>query len=970
MTKKTVSIVLSSLMLLAHLAVPTSQGLAFGQAVAELRGIVTDETGAVVAAAPVVLDDGKGRKYTAATDEQGRYRFTGLQPGKYQMTVETEGFGKFSDPVDLTTRRTATLDIVLKVFIAEQIEIKSDAAGVSSDPDRNLSAITLTEKDLLALPEDPDELLEQLKQMAGAAGATGDVAVYVGGFRERGRIPPRDAILRVQMNSNPFSAEFNEPGHSRIEIITKPGSDTIHGGLRFTFMDESLNSRDADSLSKAPLQRRVFGGNFSGPIIRNRWGYFIDFDRNENDESEIINAVTLNPNTFRPESFISSFATPNRRNSFGLRTEYLLSKKHTLGFQYRVSRNNREDLGGEFDLPERATNRSSGEDTLRFSLTTIATEHAVNEMRLQLNRRSSTTQAVSEAIGIVVNDSFRGGGNQNSLFSTRDDETAELNNNVTYSYKKHTFKAGFRAEGMYVETLNRANFGGEFTFGSDSGLAPLDLYSRVLRGDPGFRPSQFRIAKGDPFASLNQWNMSLFFQDDWRASPQLTLSYGLRQQFQTNLQDKINLAPRFGFAYADKGRKGAIRGGIGLFYDELDSNITFDTIRFDGQHQQLFTVIRPDFFAVIPDVLTGANTVLPTIRSKAEDLKAPYMINSTIGYDRQLGSKISGSINYSWQRSLHQLRTRNINAPTGFDGNDPIYPFPDQGPLFVYESTGVSNRHQLTVGGRIALTQATSFGGFYTLGRTMSDVDGSGSSPANPYNFFNEYSRSSGDARHTFRFFGSFSMPWGLRVSPMIALTSGRPFNITTGSDNNLDTLFLDRPAFANPGDPGAIVTPLGVFNPNPGPGDIIIPRNFGEGPGRVEVSTSFSKTFGFGPERTQPRAAAGNNQQRSRGGQQNSRSGGGNPGFGGGGPMMIPMGGAHGGGGGMRGPGGFGGGGGFFGGDNRKKYGITLNVQVNNLFNHPNPNNYIGTLRSPFFGTYNRVSGGRRIETALRFNF
>jgi hypothetical protein len=203
-------------------------------------------------------------------------------------------------------------------------------------------------------------------------------------------------------------------------------------------------------------------------------------------------------------------------------------------------------------------------------------------------------------------------------------------------------------------------------------------------------------------------------------------------------------------------------------------------------------------------------------------------------------------------------------------------------------------------------------------------------------------------------------------VSPFLNANSGRPFNITTGRDNNRDTTINDRPAFASAGDPGAIVTPFGIFNPNPQPGDEIIPRNFGQGPGFWNVNMSVSKTFGFGN-------AASNfpGQAANRGGQQQGQD-----------PRMQaqnqrgprgdgPRGGGPrgGGGGGPRGGGGFGGPGGFFGND-RSKYNLTLSINARNLLNHTNFSGFNSVLTSPVFGLPSRAQEGRRIEASLRFSF
>src|SRR4030095_7965876 len=162
--KRSIAITLSSLLLIVNFLTLVGPSAAYAQGSIELRGTVIDETNAYIAAAPVVLEDAQGTKYTPVADDHGRYRFN-VKPGLYTLTVEVEGFAKFSEQVELTSKPGSPFDVKLKVVLAEQVQGKDTAATISTEPDKNLSAITLTEKDLEALPDDPDELLETLKQM-------------------------------------------------------------------------------------------------------------------------------------------------------------------------------------------------------------------------------------------------------------------------------------------------------------------------------------------------------------------------------------------------------------------------------------------------------------------------------------------------------------------------------------------------------------------------------------------------------------------------------------------------------------------------------------------------------------------------------------------------------------------------------------------------------------------------------------
>ncbi len=899
--------------------------LAGAQTPAELRGVVADEFGAIIPKASINLEDGQGRKLSAQTDGAGQFRFTGLAPGTYNLIVTATGFASTTEQVKVTAAAAAPVKVVLKVVISDQVEVRSEAINISVEPDQNLSAINLSENELTALPDDRDELLQMLRAMAGAS----DTApIFVDGFSED-RLPSKDSIQAVKINSNPFSPEFSGRGRNRIQVITKPGSDRLGGNIRFRFNDESLNARNAFATTRAPLQVRDFSGNLTGPIIRNRWGYFVEFEHEAQDENAFINATVLDPATLLSRPFLATALTPAREDEFTIRTNFLISKNHTIGVWYNYEREMEGNQGvdGGFDLLERGFDNSERRHTLRTSLTSILGAGTINEFRLSLSRRIEETMARSEAPAIIVLDAFSSGGNQGSLFNNESRDRLDLDNNFTFTRNNHTIKAGGEIEFNNQRFLNRANFGGTFTFGTgferdadgnvvtgaDGNpitITPIELYRRTLLKLPGYGPSQFSIVRGDPFIGLPTWEASWFAMDDWRVSPSLMLSFGLRYQAEKGISDRINIAPRLSVAWSpDADRKSVVRLGAGVFYDDLESEILFDTIRYDGVRQRQFIINQPSFFPDIPQIFEGAAQREPVIRIRAQDIDAPYVINTSAGYERKLPWGMFGSVTYGWQRGVHLLRTRNINAPAPGAGAPPIA---GQGPILQYESSGVSTRHELALNWRYELRRKFSLFSNYILSKTRSDTDSASLAPANSYDWFSEWGPASNDQRHRMVFGGSVNLPGDARFSPLVQVSSGRPFNITTGRDNNGDTIFTDRPSFAAPGDPEAIITRFGAFNPNPQPGDRIIPRNLGRGAGQVSVNLNFTKTFSFGREN-------GSNQR---------------------------------------------------GKDERERFRLTLGANVSNLLNKTNLTGFSGVLSSSRFDRPNRAMGARRITLSLRFSF
>ena len=1000
------------------------------QRVGSLKGVVLDELGGAIVGATVIAVDARGAEKTTVTNESGSYTISGLAPGKYIVRAINAGFGMYENAeVEVTAGKAQQLDVTLKVAIEEQkVTIAADSREVSVEPENNAGALVLKGEDVEALPDDPDDLAAALQALAGPSAGPNGGQIFVDGFTG-GRLPPRASIREVRINSNPFSAEYDRLGFGRIEILTRPGSDRFRGQASFNFNDEALNSRNpfSKSATRPPLQTRQYGGNFGGPIKKGKASFFVDFDgRNVADETLIVARVLdANGNIV---DFTDTAPIPSRRTSFSPRVDYQINQNHTLIGRYNFSKNTRVAGVGGFSLPSRAYDAENTEQSIQFTETAIINKTIINETRFQYERNGNLSDADNSFPTLEVQDAFTGGGSQVGQ-SHSDTNNWELTNNTTLAHGAHSLKFGVRYRSIDILNFSPSNFGGTYTFfggaiapnvdsngdaisGADV-VSSIERYRRTLQYVEqgrnaleirvlGGGASQFRLSSGNPEAKVKQWDFGGYFQDDWKVRPNFTLSLGLRYENQKNIDSNFNIGPRLGFAWSPGGQqsKTVIRGGYGVFYERVSENLTLQATRFNGVNQQQFTVQNPDFFPLIPSPEQLLQFAVPgSVYRLAENLQAPYTLQSVFSVERQLPHNITIASSYINIRTLHVLRTRPLNAPlpgTFIPGipTSGVRPLncadfipPDINPstrcnIFEYESSGRYNQNQFIVNFNSRFTRNASMNAYYVLAKSNSDADGIGSLPANPYDFSTEYGRASGDIRHRFVMTGNIRTYWGITLNPFVIVQSGRPFNITLGRDINGDTFNTERPSLAAAGVNCAdranfICTPFGNFKLTFAPGDVMIPRNFGEGPGSTTVNMRVSKTWSFGSE-----GGSGNAQNRQGQGQGND----GNRTIMAGGMRGGPGGGAPGGGGpGGGGRGGFGGpgGGGFGGGGGGQgRYNLTFSLNFNNILNHVNFNNPIGNIGSSLFGQSTGTSGGfggfgggnaaynRRIDAQIRFSF
>jgi hypothetical protein len=599
----------------------------------------------------------------------------------------------------------------------------------------------------------------------------------------------------------------------------------------------------------------------------------------------------------------------------------------------------------------------------------------------------------------------------------------ELNNFTARQMGTHAIKFGGRIRHVNIDDKSEGNFGGSWSFTGGFGLTSIERYQLTVRMlEQGFTPAQvraagggatqFRINAGNPFADVSQTDYGVFVQDDWRIKPNLTFSYGLRYETQTNAHSRYDFAPRLAVAWSPGAANSArppkmvIRFGTGFFYNRFNENNTLQANRLNGVNIIQTSVVEPFDRSAPPSVLEQSlpnvaaiysilnqwgPTAVPnvaglpanqqTIWEVDPNIQAPtvYLIGTQV--ERQLPRNITMFVGFYNIRIVHVIRARDINAPLPFTVTEltpnGIRPDPTKGDINRYEASGQFNQRQFFIGFNSRLSRMFQLNANYSLSKTTNDTDGQGGQlfPVNSYDLSGEFGRGGFDIRQRFTIFGTVNLPWWKVVlNPFVIANTGPGFNITTGQDRNLDRQFNERPSFAGPNAdcsaPNIRCTRFGNFNLTPLPGETIIPRNFGQAPGAFVVNLRVSRAFAFGNINRGNAAAA-------------------RPAGGPGGPAGTPAvaAAAAGGGGGPRpagaGPGPQGGGGGP---PSEKRYNLNVSINFQNILNHVNLATPVGNLASPSFGESlglggafggfggpgggSAGAGNRRIYAQIRLNF
>lgn len=893
-----------------------------------LHGVITDPSGAIVPGAVVELR-GPGGEKRARTNASGMYSFGDLAGGKYRVRIAVKGFAPV-ERRDLVITRAMGFDAQLAIRAGmEVVHVQDESGRIGTEPSSNGGGVFMRQRQVAELSDDPDELALQLQALAGPAPGPNGGQVFIDGFTGV-NLPPKSAIREVRINANPFSPEYDRPGFSRIEIFTKPGSESLRGQAFAQFNDDLFNSRNpllAQS-TRPPYRVRMFGVDVSGPLKKSKASFTLGVEHRRIDESGIILATTLD-SELKPVSLSQAVAMPQTRTSATPRVDYAINSKNTLAVRYQELRIRLNDIGaGDFNLPSRAYDEWTTNRIVQATETAVFSPKAISETRFQFARTSLRDRAKDFTPAINVLDAFAAGGapinNSSSVTNS-----VEPSNVSMYTSGNHSIKWGGRVRQARLTDTSRNNFAGSFTFLS------LEDYRQTLAGVEGARPWQFTMNSGMPTSQVQQADLGLFVNDDWKARPNVTLSFGLRYEMQTNLDDQSNWAPRVGVAWAidakaNRPARTVLRAGAGLFFDRVPASVTLNALRYDGTTQRSYVISNPAFFPTIPlvDALPPNEQLL---RPRSGSLRAGQLYQVSIGIERQLTRNARVTASMIQSRGVHLPNARNVNTPVGG-----VYPYDDRSIRLLTESSGSSRLSQFIISPNVNYRKFSLYG-FYALSHGQDNNEGL---PADPYNMRAEWGPSTyGDVRH--RVVAMSSIPlWKISVAPFFAANTGVPYNITTGLDPEGTGFPTARPVLLG----RSSCVAKACFDANPAMGPKTIGRNFGRGPAAANLGMRVGYTWAFGG--------------RGEGSGMDAGSGGTHGGTGG-----PPL--------------------GMFAANTGRKYNVTLSATTLNALNHANYGPPNGNLASPYFGQSRSLGGlivmshggsqtayNRKVDFQLRVTF
>ncbi len=842
-----------------------------------IEGTVRDNSGAVLPGVTVtVTNTDTGVQRVVVTNEEGVYRAPLLPLGTYQVAAELQGFKKFEQQgISLSAGQTALTNVTLSVGnVAETITVTGESPV--AQPGKIDLGRTIGESEVKNLPlvsRNPYNFAFLQANVTGyennefgvprinANGSQMHTNYQLDGNTntEKDRaglrlLPVSEVLVReVKVITNGFAPEFGQTTGMDYNAITPSGTNEVQGSASFRFKRNPFSARPfflAPNARKPDTEANDFTGALGGPIQRDRWHYYGAYefvDRSLITGGQVITVTPANAQALGISLPADGVIPAHQKVNFGFgKTDYQINNANHLSLRYFLFKNfSAANIGGGLTTLDRATDFTDRMDSVSGQLVSTIGQSMLNELRVQYARRHQfRTQGVSvEGPAITVSGIAQFGGAQlgdtNSVGFDFNQGITQAIDNVSWIRGKHALKAGVDAQFIGDQRVR----GEQFAYTFPSTAAYLDAKSGV--NPLGYSTLQQVFGRRD--ASYDSGFYGLFAQDDWQATPQLKILYGIRydlfdvpssRPFAANALSqnftvyRNNFAPRAGLSWAvDQSARTVVRASVGLMYEPPLIDFYDNAILNNGDPAS-FTVSvsgtslgAPAFPSSLANV--PSTFVLPrqSITAVDTDFRTQSAWLSNVQVERALGNDLSVSVGYvnSIGRNLPVMIDTNL-VPTGpalADGR-PIYSTqvnaatrvdPTFDHVNVFRSIGESTYNAFTATMTKRMTRGWQAQATYTLARgednaplTGTYVVGSNddrvSDPSNldrdkgvtPFNQTHTVSVSTVIAPEVSGATRGAAIWNNNQLGVIVQANSGLPFNIRSNLDLNGDGVLNDRP--------------------------------------------------------------------------------------------------------------------------------------------------------------------------------
>src|SRR5438270_4221763 len=817
---------------------------AHGQAVtANLQGVITDASGAVLPAETISpINPETGNQTSTETNVEGLYRINQLPRGRYQVQAKKAGFESQSLNLTLTVGDTTTANMVLKV--AGQTETVNVSTGASQvDTSSSQIAEPVTQAQIANLPIN-DRNFQQLANLipgaapspsydptkrlyggvvsGGATARSSGISVDGGNFNDNivggpVGLVPEDSIQEFQVITNQFSAEYGHSSGPFINVVTKSGTNTAHGSGFLLYRQKNLQANGFFEKKKPDFNREQFGGSLGGALIKDKTFGFYAIERNRQQKAQTVDTGGVYP------QFEGSFPAPFRDLLMAAKLDHHFSPEETLSLRATFQRNtSREGLRVDPNLlfggspADSAFQVATNENiSWQATQTSLISNRTLNQFVVQFNRFINNLKPTSLGINlrfpsVVIGQNASTPQNvQQDRLQFRDDFSTQANFHGLHSIK---FGADLNPRIKYNALFDLVK-NTSFFFSQDDPTITCSTPTSCTTSLPpspffGLRGIGSTLEKGS-----TAWQTAFYVQDDWKVNRRLTLNLGMRYEFESGFIDagfkqplegtapffdsrtrknpKLSFGPRVGFAYDPRGNgKTVLRGAFGIFYDSTPWEIGYIDRTFNGVKYFIagFGPTQPDVndpAFLGPPPPPGGNAI-------DGHVSQPYTEQWSAGVGQQLPWGVVLDASYVHILGIHGWMSRELNPQSATR----VAPFPSLGLFTSFQTTNISHYNALQVSARKNLDQRVQFQLSYTLSKAvgLSDDIFEPGVPQDSNNIFADKGPTLRDARHRFVLSGIINLPWGFQTANILSLQSGRPFNITTGSDDNGDGHFKDRP--------------------------------------------------------------------------------------------------------------------------------------------------------------------------------